>query len=389
MRRLLLLAGVLVFVDTMLYAALTPLLPRFAHEFGLSKSRAGILVAAYAAGALIGGLPGGFAAVRIGPRRAILVGLALMGLSSVGFAVAGSFSLLFAARLFQGMGSAFTWAGAFSWLLAAGARERRGELIGAAMGAAVAGALFGPVIGAAAALLGRAEVFSSLGGLAVVLAVLTVRLAGPAPEKSSAGSFARAFGNGRFLGGLALMSMASLLEGNLSVLAPLHLAAAGWGATAIGAVWLLSAGMEAAGAPLIGRLSDRRGALLPVRVALVAGVLASLVLSFGSRPLTYAPLLLIASVSYGALFTPALALIADGAERVGLMQGLAFGLMNAAWAVGAVVGPAAGGAIAGATGDWVPFLLAAALCAGYLAASRGSSYRPSVGDQVSAIPGGS
>jgi predicted MFS family arabinose efflux permease len=92
MRRLLVLAGVLVFVDTMLYAALTPLLPRFAHEFGLSKSGAGTLVAAYAAGALVGGVPGGFAAVRIGPRRAVLVGLALMGLSSVGFAVAGSFS---------------------------------------------------------------------------------------------------------------------------------------------------------------------------------------------------------------------------------------------------------------------------------------------------------
>jgi MFS family permease len=256
------------------------------------------------------------------------------------------------------------------------------------MGAAVAGALFGPVVGAAAALLGRAAIFSSLGGLAVVLAVWTVRLAAPPPGKPSAGSFVRAFGNGRFVAGLALMAITSLLEGNLSVLAPLHLAAAGWSATAIGAVWLLSAGLEAAGAPLIGRLSDRRGALLPVRVSLCAGVLASLVLSFGGRPLVYAPLLLIASVSYGALFTPALALIADGAERVGLMQGLAFGLMNAAWAVGAVVGPAAGGAIAGATGDRLPFILAAALCAGYLAAARGSSYRPPVGEQVSAVQGG-
>jgi MFS family permease len=388
MRRLLLLAGVLVFVDTMLYAALTPLLPRFAHEFGLSKSGAGTLVAAYAAGALIGGLPGGFAAVRIGPRRAVLVGLALMGASSVGFAVAGSFSVLFAARLFQGMGSAFTWAGAFAWLLGAAPRERRGELIGAAMGAAVAGALFGPVVGAVAAVLGRAAVFSALGGLSVLLAAWTLRLASPPSETPSAGRFARAFANRRFLGGLALMSIASMLEGNLYVLGPLHLAAAGWGATAIGAVWLLSAGVEAAGAPLIGRLSDRRGALLPVRVALAAGVLISLLLSLGGRPLVYAPLLLIAAVSYGALFTPALALIADGAEHVGLMQGLAFGLMNAAWAVGAVVGPAAGGAIAGATGDWVTFLLAAALCAGYLAASRGSSYRPSVGEQISAVPGG-
>jgi MFS family permease len=371
----------------MLYAALTPLLPRFAHEFGLSKSAAGTLVAAYAAGALIGGVPGGFAAVRIGPRRAVLVGLALMGASSLGFALAGSFATLFTARLFQGLGSAFTWSGAFAWLLSAAPRERRGELIGAAMGAAVVGALFGPVVGAAAALAGRGAIFSALGALAVALAVWTVRLESPAPQRPSATRFARAFGSPRFAGGLALMSIASVLAGILSVLGPLHLAAVGWGATAIGAVWLLSAGVEAAGAPLIGRLSDSRGALLPVRAALGVGALVSLALAFGGKPLLYAPLLLVASVSYGALFTPAFALIADGAEHVGLAQGLAFGLMNAAWAVGAVIGPAAAGLIAGATGDWVPFVLAAALCTGTLAATRGSNSRRPVGDRVSAVPG--
>ena len=387
MRRLLLLVAVLVFVDTMLFAALTPLLPRFAHEFGLSKTVAGTLVAAYAAGALIGGLPGGFAAVRIGPRRAVLVGLALMGASSIGFAVAESFATLLAARLFQGLGSAFTWSGAFAWLLAAAPRERRGELIGAAMGAAVVGALFGPVVGAAAALVGRIAIFSAVGGVAVLLAVWTVRLASPPPERPSAARLARAFGNPRFAGGLALLSIASVLAGVLSVLAPLHLAAVGWGATAIGAVWLLSAGVEAAGSPLIGRLSDRRGALLPVRAALGVGVLVSVGLAFGGQPLLYASLLLIASVSFGALFTPAFALIADGAEQVGLAQGLAFGLMNAAWAMGAVIGPAAGGAIAGATGDWVPFVLAAAVCAGTLAATRGSIYGSSLGKPVGAVPG--
>jgi MFS family permease len=127
--------------------------------------------------------------------------------------------------------------------------------------------------------------------------------------------------------------------------------------------------------------------LLPVRAALGVGVVVSLGLAFGSRPLLYAPLLLIASVSFGALFTPAFALIADGAEHVGLAQGLAFGLMNAAWAVGAVVGPAAAGAVASATGDWVPFVLAAGLCAGTLAATRGSNYRRSLGKPVGAVPG--
>ena len=74
MRRLVLLVAVVVAVDTMLYAALTPLLPHLAHELGLSKSRAGALVAAYAAGALVAGFAGGIAATRFGPRRAVLLG---------------------------------------------------------------------------------------------------------------------------------------------------------------------------------------------------------------------------------------------------------------------------------------------------------------------------
>jgi MFS family permease len=381
MRRVLLLVAVLVFVDTMLYAALTPLLPHFAHEFGLSKSSAGGLVAAYAAGALLGGLPGGYTATRVGPPRAVLGGLALVGLASVGFALAGSATTLFVARFFQGLGSAFTWAGAFSWLLCVSPRERRGEVIGVAMGTAVVGALFGPVVGAVAAAIGRAAIFSALAGLAALLAVWTLRLPDPPPEQRSAGRLSPALANATFAGGAALLGAASLLEGLLSVLGPLHLSGGGWGATAIGAVWLVAAALEAAGAPLIGRLSDRRGTMLPVRWALGLGAMASLALALGGRPGIYAPLLVVASVSYGGLFTPAFALIADGADQVGLAQGVAFGLMNAAWAVGAAVGPSAGGALAGAGGDWLPFVLAGALCAAALIAS-GARGRRRLGRQL-------
>src|ERR1700687_2636204 len=98
MRRLLLLVAVLGFVAPMLYAAPPPLLPHFAHELHLTKTRAGTLVAAYAAGALVGGLPGGWATARLGARRAVLVGLVGMGLASMGLAFADSFSTLFVAR---------------------------------------------------------------------------------------------------------------------------------------------------------------------------------------------------------------------------------------------------------------------------------------------------
>src|SRR6478672_12951904 len=168
MRRLLSLVCVLVAVDTMLYAALTPMLPRFAHELGLAKGQAGVLVAAYAAGALLGAIPGGLVATRIGPRRAVLVGLTWVGAASVGFALAGDFWGLFAARLAQGAGSAFTWSGAFAWLLGAAPLQRRGQVIGTAMGAAVVGALFGPIVGAIADIVGRDVMFSALAGVAAL-----------------------------------------------------------------------------------------------------------------------------------------------------------------------------------------------------------------------------
>jgi MFS family permease len=293
-----------------------------------------------------------------------------MGLSSVGFAFANDFWMLFGARFIQGCGSAFTWAGAFAWLLAVAPRERRGELLGSAMGAAVFGALLGPVIGAAAAIAGRAPVFAALAGLAVVLAAWAARMDSVPAEPASPAALARALRHRRYLAGLGLMALPSLLFGILSVLAPLHLSAAGWGAAAIGAVWLVGAGLETVQAPLAGRLSDRRGAMLPVRIALVAGMLISLGLALGARPLVYAPLVILACLAYGLLFTPAFTMIADGADAVGLAQGMAFGLMNAFWAIGAVIGPAAGGAIAGATGDWVPFLLAAVLCAATFVVAR-------------------
>ena len=49
MRRLLLLTSAVVFVDTLFFAALTPLLPHYAHALHLGKAGAGVLAAAYPA----------------------------------------------------------------------------------------------------------------------------------------------------------------------------------------------------------------------------------------------------------------------------------------------------------------------------------------------------
>ena len=89
MRKLLLLVSAVVLVDTSFYAAITPLLPDLTEEFGLTKTGAGVLAAAYPIGTFVGGLPGGWMAARVGVRPTVLAGLALMVLSSIAVAFAG------------------------------------------------------------------------------------------------------------------------------------------------------------------------------------------------------------------------------------------------------------------------------------------------------------
>src|SRR5918992_387291 len=169
-RRLLFLVCLVVFVETMLYSALVPLLPGYADEFGLSKTAAGLLVGAYATGALIAALPGGIAAARYGPRRALLLGLGLVSVSSLAFGFAGDAWTLGGARLAQGLGGSLAWAGALTWLIAGTPRARRGEMLGTAIGSAIFGALLGPAIGALAHNIGTRPVFIGLALLAAGLA---------------------------------------------------------------------------------------------------------------------------------------------------------------------------------------------------------------------------
>ena len=182
MRRLLLLVGAIVFVDTMFYAALTPLLPDYADDLGLSKAGAGLLSAAYPLGALLGGIPGGIAAARLGVRPTVLLGLGGMAVTTLTFGLADSIWLLDTARFLQGVASSFSWTAALAWLVAASAPERRGQTIGTAMGAAIVGALFGPVIGAFASYAGTELAFGSVGVLAAGLGVWALRTPAFTPE---------------------------------------------------------------------------------------------------------------------------------------------------------------------------------------------------------------
>ena len=181
--------------------------------------------------------------------------------------------------------------------------------------------------------------------------------------------------NPRAAGGLWLTMLAGLAFGVVDVLVPLRLAGLGVGTVLIGATFLFAAAIESALAPLAGRLSDRRGALLPLSISLVVAVLVSLLAPVLSPAGVLVAVLIVGMPAYGTLFTPSSALLSNAAQGLGLNQGLAFGLANLAWASGQTIGAAASGVLAQATSDLVPFALLAAVCLGTLIVLRTQAHR--------------
>lgn len=142
--RLLLVVSAVVLIDTLFYAVITPLLPTLTHQLHMSKAAAGVMTAAYAAGMLVASLPGGALAVRRGPRFTVITGFTLLVFSTIGFGLLHTAPGLDLARFVEGVGGACSWAGGLAWIVGATPPERRGAVMGRAMGTSLAGSLFGP-----------------------------------------------------------------------------------------------------------------------------------------------------------------------------------------------------------------------------------------------------
>ena len=363
-RRLLLLTSAVVFADTLFFAALTPLLPHFNATFGLGKGGAGLLAAAYPAGAFFGAIPSGIVAARLGVKPTMMIGLLLVGVCTILFAVANEPWQLDVARFAQGLASAFSWTGALGWLVAGSPPGRRGALIGRAFAAAVVGALFGPVIGGVASFAGIGWTFGAVAiasfGLVAWAAVIPAPTGDPAHDT---GALLRAVRDRRVLVAAWFVLLPALLFGTLSVLAPLRLAALGFGALGIGAVFFCAAALEAGNNIFVGQLSDRLGPLQPIKVGLATSIVIAALLPWPHNPYVLAALVICAGVSFGTFFTPGMTMVSNLAEQRGLPFGYAAALVNLAWAPGQTLGAAGGGAVAYLTADAVPYLALSGVCA--------------------------
>ncbi len=359
------LVRVLLLFESAMYSAITPVLPHYAHVLGASKPAVGVLAGSYPAGIIPGSLIGAWIATRTGVRRTSVVGLLLFAVSIAGFGFGTNIVTLDALRFIQGAGCGFIWGGGLTWVITVAPRERRGEMLGSVIGAAIFGTLIGPVLGILAVSVGTGPVFAVVGASAVALAVWTGRHPEPvrqAPSTETSSPLRDMVRSPLMRLGSWLILLEAATIGATSALLPLRLAHFGADSIVVGAVFLLSSLMSVAVSGPIGRTVDRRGGGVPLCVGLT---LTAVLMALLPLPHSAVLLAIVSVVALGGPLTaytiPALTVITDTSERLGIPLAVATMMLNLAWAVGEVIGAPAAANLSQVTSDAVPLLALSAI----------------------------
>lgn len=363
MRRLLFLACAIVLADTVFYGVLVPLVPYFSGEFGLTKGEVGVLTGAMGVGIIAGSVPGAYLTSKIGVKGTAMLGLFLLAATSLPFGFVGEYWMLVALRLGEGFASALSWISAFTWVFISAPEERRGQMLGTLISAAVVGAMIGPALGGAADVFGVANLFVAVAllGLAVMIWTFLTPAPPPSNDLPSLRSLS-ALVRPRLSAGLWLIALSPILFSAFVVLAPLEFARLGWGAAAIGVVFLLGAAAEATFHPLAGRWSDLAGYLPPITAALAVSSVILLAIPWVESPYLLAASVILAAVFFNFSLAPGTALFTEGTEKYGIEPGTAFAATNFFWASGYAIGAPLAGFLADLGGDALAYISLAPVC---------------------------
>jgi MFS transporter, DHA1 family, tetracycline resistance protein len=181
----LLIIFLIVFVDLLGFGIVIPILPSYAQRgFAASDFTVGLLVASFSFMQLLFTPLWGRLSDRIGRKPVLMIGLANTVIGYVMFGLAGSLTMLFAARMLAGIGGANISA-AQAYIADVTPIHERAKgmgLIGAAFGL---GFVFGPVIGGLLSAYGYAVPGLAAAGLSFTALLLTITIL-PEPKRAEA-----------------------------------------------------------------------------------------------------------------------------------------------------------------------------------------------------------
>lgn len=350
-------------IETAFYAALAPLLPTFRDQLGLSKAQVGLLAAMYAIGLCFAAIPVGLFTSTFGVKTAALAGLLGLAGTSIAFGFVPLYWELLLTRAVQGAAGALCWTAGIAWLIEMTPQTRRSEMIGLFSGASAAGAVLGPALGGAAALIGRAEAFAGVAGFASLVALAAARIPHGSPSVwQPLAEIRRAHASLEMWGGQWLVGLPGLLLSTVGVLAPLRLHRLGVGSVGIAVTYLIAASLGIVTRPAVGRWADRSGRTAAIRLLLAACIAVTVVVPAIGERWVAAACVVLAVWTYGQLWGPTMASMSQEYERAGVAQAVGFSVMNLTVGVAILTGSLVAGEIAQVAGDPTAYAMAIAAC---------------------------
>ena len=342
------------FTDTLLYYLLVPLLPAYARQYGLNQMGIGILFGSYAAALLLGTVPLGRLADRMGRRTPMIGGLLGLFATTLLFAFARSYPLLILARILQGLSATATWTAGMALVADHFPRSARGRAMGTVFACANLGVLLGPALSVwLDQHYGLRAPFLAAAGLALLDALARITLLKDVPAVlDTRMGFLDLMKNPTirvFAGAMAMgASLLALLESTL----PLHLdAVLKLAPTSIGLCFGAAAVTHMISSPLMGALSDRVGRKKVLVTGLLLAMVAIPLPVFMTGIWGVALAMGCIGVITTLILSPASPAMADAVERMGSdSYGSVFGILNIAFALGMMAGPLVGSALVQALG---------------------------------------
>jgi MFS family permease len=340
-----------IFLDEVVYIALVPLLPLYAHRFALSVGDAGLLYGCYPLAAFLSSVPAGLLADRVGPRVMLIAALSMFVIASVAFAAAHSAPVLLLARGIQGLAGGVTATVGIAAIALSVPAAKRGATIGVTTGFSALSSFAGPLFAAlGASAIGLGAVYAIPAGVAVGLIAALVRAVPPESRvelthsgisgiRATLGSQLR---ERAVVASIAAVMAVGIAGSAVQTLAPLQLHSEGLSASELGVLVALAALIALALSPLVGRLADRRGvrATTAVWAALSVTLVAGFALAHWAWLVSVLLVAFLPQIRVGATLA-----YTRGTTHTSSATAVAtgLGLAIAAWSIGAAVGPIVAG----------------------------------------------
>ncbi|WP_311518990.1 MFS transporter [Paenibacillus albidus] len=367
----LLVVGLAVFTDMMIYGVVVPILPQYASSLGASPAQIGILFGSYGIALLLASPLFGLLSDRIGRKGPLLWGLLGLAATTLLFLAADSFWQLVAARALQGVAAAATWTAGLALVADVYPAAERGKAMGMALSGQAAGTLLGPAAGGWLYQLGGyAAPFLFVAALTLTDAVLRIVLLRRVPDvKASEPRQSRSMLRSRSLlliFGIVILGAAipAVLEPTL----PLRLKAVfGLSPGGIGLLFMIPTAAYGLIAPLAGAWAARKGNLPVIRLGMVITAIALPLNALGASLWLQAATLALLGIGMGTILSPSLPEMALAADQNGSQSyGIVFSLYNTAYSAGMMTGPLLAGLLTNYFGIEIAYLAAGAIIVAYL-----------------------